>query len=229
MLVVNQLIGFGVAGFVPVALDYRTAGGSGFDLSAYTFSSVDIGTASAGRYVIVSFTGTNVSASRSVSSVTIGGVTATQLLSSGASGGGAFIDFAVYIAKVPTGTTGDIVITWSAAQLRCGYAVWAATGVLSTTAVDTASGSTATSTAQTRDVNTLLGGAVIGSSTTNSSGTATWAGLTEQADSIQYDSTDTTVQMSTAHADNVAAETPRTVTCALTAGDPRVSWTVSIR
>lgn len=107
---------------------------SATNATTYTFNSVDFGTANDMReiYVVFSYGST---ATRTVSSVTIGGVSATQVVAS------AFITSgtAMYMAKVPTGTTGTIVITMSGSLLRIGGGVFNSIGRTNYGAQETAS------------------------------------------------------------------------------------------
>ena len=53
-----------------------------------------------------------------VSSVTIAGVSATQATSAYASDSGS-TNTDIWYAAVPTGTTGNIVVTWTVSEVRC--------------------------------------------------------------------------------------------------------------
>ncbi len=77
------------------------------DGQVYTLSALDIGAADANRRVVVMF---GAKANTSLDSVTIGGVTAAVLQAWDASSNP---DVAVYEALVPTGATGDLVITFA--------------------------------------------------------------------------------------------------------------------
>jgi len=74
-----------------------------------------------------------------VSSVTVGGVSASAVVTSNNTTGGNQTMAALYVADVPTGTTGDVVITFSATVLRCGANVWRMVGAASGTASATGS------------------------------------------------------------------------------------------
>lgn len=151
--------------------------------TTYTFSSQSIGTAAANRYVVVGITAYTLSSSTSISSVTIGGVSATQLAQ--AYSGGVNEDLsALYIAAVPTGTTADVVITFSTAPYRCGIGVYRVIDLLSSTPTNTY---TASSTSNPLSVSADIsaGGvaiAVAGMVNSGAAGTYTWAGLTERYD-----------------------------------------------
>lgn len=84
-----------------------------------TFSGLNFGTDDASRVIIVAF-GWASSGNFSVSSVTIGGVTATAAV---VQGNGTGIIEAIYYAQ-PSGTSGDVVVTMSAAGRQLSLAVY---------------------------------------------------------------------------------------------------------
>lgn len=103
------------------------------NLSSYTFSSMAFGAAFSGRHILV-MVASRASSTQTITSATIGGVTATIVYQASPTGTlGAFL-----IAAVPTGTTGDVVINFSVAMTRCGIGVIALSDLVSTTATDTA-------------------------------------------------------------------------------------------
>lgn len=108
--------------------------------TTYTYTGKAIGTASAYRHIIVAIAANTNVASRTISSVTVGGISATAAVSA-ESTNTVFTRVAVYIAAVPTGTTADIVVTYSAAQLRSAIGVYAAYNLLSTTPTSTGTSS----------------------------------------------------------------------------------------
>jgi hypothetical protein len=84
-----------------------------FNLSTYTFASVSFGDADASRVIAVTVHGVSLS-SRSITGVTIGGVTATAAVTATASR-----PIGIWYAAVPTGTTGNVVVTFSNTVLNC--------------------------------------------------------------------------------------------------------------
>lgn len=98
-----------------------TAGGS-----PYTFSAHPIGTAAADRDVIVAVE-LAWSTSRTINAVSIGGVAATAVTFSHVTSNNVRLQF--WKARVPTGTTGDIVVTTSGAVNGVQVYVWACTGL----------------------------------------------------------------------------------------------------
>lgn len=144
----------------------------------YTFASQNLGTADADRYIIVGIQSRLSAGPHTVSSVTVGGVSATPVVTAdrGTNSRGS-----IYIAAVPTGTTGDVVVTLSTGILRCGIALWRAVGIDSATPTDTE-----TSVAETNDpagsIDVPAGGFAVGVGLTNALTTATWTGLNEDSD-----------------------------------------------
>jgi len=153
-----------------VTLSYITAVGDAVNRTAYTFSSVSFGDASSGRVIVVN-AGAGTSGSRTISSVTIGGVTATQAaqasMSESCNG--------TFYAVVSSGTSGDIVVTYSGSCNRSGIGVWGLAGAAAT-ASDTASDSGGTTVALTMSI--PASGAAIGGGYTNGA-THSWTNLTE--------------------------------------------------
>lgn len=94
------------------------------DRSIYTFSSFAIGPASGERRIVVAVTGF-IGDSATISSVTIGGVSATLHVTTGS---GSAHPGAVASAVVSSGTAADVVITFSTTVSACSIEVYALTG-----------------------------------------------------------------------------------------------------
>lgn len=103
------------------------------NLATYTFSSLNLGTAYTDRKIIIGI-GARAGTSQTPTSVTVGGVTATHVASVVQNGSYA----GIYIASVPTGTTGNVVVTFPGGMVRAAVGVWSARRLQSTTATDTA-------------------------------------------------------------------------------------------
>lgn len=163
-----------IGGAATKTLTFQARTGQASSASEFTFSTVTIGTAEGSRRVIVGVSGGT--SSEDFVSVVIGGVTATQV--GVVFGGTTTVGF--YVAHVPTGTTANIVVTWVAAQGRCGISVWTATG-LSADAANHFGSSTADP--ATFTLNTLAGGFAVGYMyVASASTTHAWTNLTEQFD-----------------------------------------------
>jgi hypothetical protein len=109
---------------------------SGSSGTSFTKAGVDFGTADASR-VIVAALAVELSSAKTITAVTIGGVTATKAVS-----GGVDLDntYAIWYAAVPTGTSGDIVVTTTSGSSFMhlyAYAVYGLPGTIADTAVDT--------------------------------------------------------------------------------------------
>ncbi len=189
MLMVNQLVGFGVgAAGGALTITPQSSASSGSDLTTYTFSAQAIGTASSDRIVIVAVGAANISTGTTLSSATIGGVAAT--IQKQQTNNAASIDTisAVITAAVPTGTTGDVVLTFSTGQLRVGISTFSLTGG-SATASETQADTNGTDAVPDVTINVLAGGGWVGCTygyTGTATATVTWAGtgVTEASDAI---------------------------------------------
>lgn len=147
------------------------------DLTTYTFASMNFGVAAAGRYIIVEVIGW-AGAARTVTSVTVGGVAAT-LVKTQANGNARM---SMYVALVPTGTTGSVVVVFSGAMVRAGVALWRAINI--NPVAEATGGSTAAP--MTADLAVSAGSVQVGCAWTFTNGaTATWSGtngMTEDFD-----------------------------------------------
>ena len=161
---------------------FASSGVSTADLSTYTFSGVALGTAATNRHVVIA-ANTGTASAADASSVTVGGVSASLVVRAS---GSDHTRAELWIASVPSGTTGDVVIVWSSAKDRCGYAAWAMYGA-SASASDTATDADTTP-SQTIDI--PAGGYLIAAQAGNGSGaarTATWTGPSENYDETIQD------------------------------------------
>src|SRR3990167_4649552 len=164
---------------MPIA--FLQSNSSTADSTAYTFSDESLGAAAADRYIIACVHG-RVGTSRTLSSVTIGGVTAT--LSKNISVNTESTNYsvvAIAIAAVPTGATGDVVVTFSGGMSRCGIALYRIVGLLSATPTDSEEDITvAQDTSLTIDA--AVNGFIVATSASGSSGTSTWGGVDDNFD-----------------------------------------------
>lgn len=87
--------------------------------TTYNFSGRSFGAAANDRYIVVSVHG-DVGPQTPVSA-TIGGVAATLVYSTPGLG--------IFIAYLPTGTTGTVSVTFTGSVSRCGFSVWRVTGL----------------------------------------------------------------------------------------------------
>lgn len=179
-LTVNQLNGFDVGGgpVVPT-ISFIGCTEDNTDLTTYTFTNHAVGTAAANRTTIVAAMGDDSATLWDFSSMTVGGNSAAQQIES--SGGTSNPESSIYAIANPSGTTSTIVVTASEAVTEMTVCVWAAYGLNSVTATDTATGNTLTTIAL--DVDVSAGGLVVGACiNSNASRSFTWTGITESSD-----------------------------------------------
>lgn len=186
-----------------ISIGYVTEAGSPSNLTTYTFSGTSIGAASADRVVIVAVAGMTGSA-RTISSVTIGGNTATVAVTQ-ASTSGTGTRIGLYYLAVPAGTTADIVVTFSGAMASCRIAVFAMTGHTSGTPAATGADGSGSTTFN-PNCNVVTGDVLICASLADGSGVA-WTNATEQSDGVTEEN-----NLSTAKYTATSSETPRTIT-----------------
>ena len=151
----------------PVAYSVTDTSGSTANASTFTFTSQAFGAEDSSRVIVVTTAGSFNNKTGSVSGITIGGVTGTEIVSVAFRSGDATAA-AIYAAAVPTGTTGTVVVTLStttgASSRGFGIGVYRLTG----------------NRTNTLSVNTEDGGAVIATGGgTSVLGSETYTGVTE--------------------------------------------------
>lgn len=117
-----------VPAFKVPTIAFADSASDGSDTSTYTFSSRAIGAAAADRIVVVAAAVRDDSAGgANISSLTIGGVTATRVVTVTQN----FLDVGIWALRVPSGTTADIVLNIATANGdRATIGVWAITGAI---------------------------------------------------------------------------------------------------
>ena len=157
---------------------YDTITGS----SPYTHSGIAIGTAGATRKVVVCVAGGRTTAAkRSVSSLTIGGVSAAADITTGTSGNDAH---EIWSVDVASGTTGDIVITYGGGAVAQStidvFALYnTAASTTATAGIDGGSADPLNAT-----LTVPAGGVAVGQGKTTFT-PSTWTNLTEDTDNAQ--------------------------------------------
>lgn len=170
MLMSAYQLGFG-GGRPAASVSQTAAAASASDLTEYTFSGLSLGVAAVNRKIVV-IVGGFVN-SDTINTVTVGGVSTTTIIEQAVTEG--FLELRQ--ADVPTGTTGDVVVTWSAGVSNClvgVYRVIGATDAAFDTGVDTTDTLNDT-------LNIPTGGVVIGGafSAAGASASFSWTNLTE--------------------------------------------------
>lgn len=157
-LEVNQLAGFGFINRTPKSLTYLGGCFTGTDATTYTCSTFNAGGNGLGaedpdRGIIVACSSA-AAAGRTVSTVTVAGSSATVVANPSSATN---ISFVATIA-LPTGTSGNVAVTYSGGMVTNGCGIWRAVGY-STTATANFANSTTTS----QSLNTAAGGIAVGS------------------------------------------------------------------
>ncbi len=141
-----------------------------------TFSNRSLGAADPDRYLAIAVGLRRNTNDADVTSVTIAGVAATNVAYVKRVSSDRGVNSSIWIAKVPTGTTGDIVI--NAETGTGGWALYRLTGILSPTPIDTDTASSGNPLVM--DLDVLERSIGIGGLTFNDDVTGTsWTGLDE--------------------------------------------------
>ena len=162
----------------PTVKTYITGASSSGYTTSYTFSSTSIGTASSDRLVVVVVEGRQAVVDRTVSSVTIGGVSATIVSATNVSG--RYPGCIAYLT-VTSGTTADIVVTFSGSTgSGCAIQVYTLTSLSSTTPVDSDQSGTVASPASVTLTTSSQGALIAGvGGNGGATGSISWTGPTE--------------------------------------------------
>lgn len=160
-----------------------------------TYSTRAFGAADANRVIAV-FIAARMSTVNAITSVTIGGVSATLVPNTVQQNGGTNgSNSAIYYASVPTGTTGDVAVTYGAATMRTGISIYSI--ITSTPTPSIGTGSSAGSGNPSYSLSVPAGGGGLsGVAEQAASGAVTWAGST--AEDFEATATGPT-EISTAH------------------------------
>lgn len=152
------------------SLAFQTSVSSSTNASSFTFNAVPIGTATSDRLVYI---GVSLPNANTITSATIGGVTATAIASENST-----VSAYILGASVTSGTTATIVVNLSGSSTTgVVVGVWTSTGVASLTP----HGTNQTATNNTAlGVSTLAGGFAMGVTASNGSSacSTTWTNIT---------------------------------------------------
>jgi hypothetical protein len=200
------------------AISHVAYQGATADQTTYTFSGLSFGAAAADRWIAIFASGrTNTSTPSTINAVTIAGVSASEIITDFAVGDSPFGSRGgIYLAQVPTGTSGNVVVTFSHQMSRAAVAVYRLVGIAGATAADTANGSvtgTGNSGDKTLQIDIPAGGVMLaGAAGFGTQNSFSAAGMTT-------DFTNTTIEssyrMSAGHGNYGSAQTNLTVTCNL--------------
>lgn len=171
------------------------------DGATQTYSTLSLGVAATNRKIIV---GCGWQGTVTLSSATIGGVAATIVLQAASS---SVSNVALIIADVPTGTTGDVVLTLSGSTQRSVVGVYRVVDLTSSTAHATSNATSSTAGVITGSLNVPANGFAIAAACTADGSAWTWTAPTEDYDQFP----ESNHAISTASASYVSAQTPLSV------------------
>jgi hypothetical protein len=161
-----------------ITLSFLGAYSTNATQSSYTWSGVSFGAAAANRVIVVAFGTRDGGSSLTFPSCTIGGISATLAVATNNTTGGNMSMAGIFYATVPTGTTGDIVLTFNETTLRARIGTYRATGVSSVN-IDA---QTTTGTTTTFTVTGASGCALVATALSASNTSYTWSGANEDYD-----------------------------------------------
>ena len=142
----------------------------------HTFTSVGFGAAASDRQIVVTIDGTNTLGGDIISSMVIGGVSATKVMGVTTTAGE--IRQEIWYAAVPTGTSGTVTATWNSAVSRNYIGVYRMTGA-ATGATATASDVSGTGNL-TGSLTIPANGGAVALATAQGGPTCTWTNITER-------------------------------------------------
>lgn len=201
-------------GGTPASVSYRASYSSTTDATSYTFSAADIGSATNRSLVVITLHYAN---NVGVTSVTIGGVSATSVRQVGAG-----LMTNIFSAAGVTGATGDIVITLAGTAARCLVGVYALYNLRSTTHYDSDETFTLGGTTLSRTVDTIVDGVVIAAGSANALRTFAWTGATEN-----YDTQLEAAHTYSAASDVTTSNTTTTVSLTITGGSAGITYAIA--
>lgn len=160
----------------PLALSNTDSVVNTANLTTYTFTSRSLGAVPGSgetRYIVVSTGGNQSAGAATIASVTVAGISASQVVQSSG------VPCGIFIAEVPTGTTGNVVVTFSGGVFGAGIGVYRMIGPPGLASFATSNVNTHTSGVASGNINVPAGGASIAVANGIDAGTYTWAGLSE--------------------------------------------------
>lgn len=115
---------YGIVEDVPTPFEASWLAGAGdaTDQSNYTFIAHALGTPAPNRKIVIGVSAWGSAAAAAPTSVTVGGVSAVLMVGHATGQSNGYTS--LWIADVPSGATGDVVVSHSATQNRCGIGAW---------------------------------------------------------------------------------------------------------
>jgi hypothetical protein len=117
----GMIVGPGMASAARFSVENLGSGANNSNLSVYTFAAFPLGAPSAARKIVIGIGAGDTS--QVVTAVSIGGVSATMIPNT--KGSNQTAKTSMWVADVPSGTAGDVVVTWSGTAANCGVYGWA--------------------------------------------------------------------------------------------------------
>lgn len=146
------------------------------DRTTYTFSSLSFGAAHERRALLVAVMNSRSAPIDDPTTVTIGGVNAIKVHGWGYSASGN-VHASLWMAVIPTGTSGSVVVNHASTQMITGIAVFRAVNLHQGVVTDSA-----VVTGTTLSVGSQKGGAIIGVANNSNNNNHTWSGIPEVSD-----------------------------------------------
>lgn len=186
--------------------------------TSFTFTSQSIGTASSDRVVLVVACAVTSSPGTTISGVTIGGTSATSLVSTTGGSTGNYLPAAIYALLVSSGATANIVVSTSNSSSRAGIGVYTLTGSRgSSTTYNTSSSTSASGGSLSASINIPGNGAVLSGACGRAGSAIGFSWTYPSSDfGVQYTGS-TTNGFSGAHANGVGSS-PKTASVTLSGG-----------
>jgi hypothetical protein len=199
----------------PKAFGVTDTDSSTSELATYTFSAQNLGAEHAKRKIILAIAAISGATSRTLNSVTIGGVAASVALFRANSGNSRNGHVAIAVADVPVGATGDVVVTWSGTMFDTMIGVYRALKFNSSTPHDITPDAD-NDNENSMSVNVPDQGCVVAARALVAATSGTWTGVTEDADQATGDGD----SFSVAGQGLLAAQTGRSVVSSHGGGSP---------
>lgn len=156
---------------------------SGANNVVYTFTDRNAGAPDPDRYLVAAVTMSDDGTAADATACTIGGVTATEVVSQTVTNLSESNYAGLWIAKVPTGETATVVVTGNTTMQDCGVTLYRATGITSPTPTDTDTDGIASGATLTMELDVQSRGmAIAAASSRGGTVPASWSGLTEDSD-----------------------------------------------
>jgi len=190
---------------VPVEITAQAVATSNTAATSILFSNMAIGSADSNRFVLVPMSWQAAATAVVIQTIMVAGVTATQLVLGGFSGG--VRNTGMFIAQVPSGTTANITATFNSPPTNCNIATLSVVGLITAAANGTAA---STAAAPTGSLNCDAFGAMIGCAYAGAAAppTANWSGIVED-----YDVNNGLQCFTVAHSNFSTAQSALALTC----------------